>query len=58
MAEGRVGVVRLAPVPTTPRWFPPPLPLLIQGGEPCLVLMSPWIAKTSGIAIKMVDISS
>src|SRR5262249_13568047 len=29
------GVVRPARVPTTPRWLPPALPLLIQGGE-CL----------------------
>ncbi len=37
------GVVRLARIPTTPRWLPPALPLLIQGGELCLVRMSPWI---------------
>ena len=41
------GVVRPARVPTTPRWLPPVLPLLIQGGELFLVLMSPCIAHSS-----------
>src|SRR2546425_7815072 len=45
------GVVRPAPVPTTPRWLPPREgfsslhPLLIQGGELFLVLMSPCIDR-------------
>jgi len=39
------GVVRLAGVPTTPRWFPPALPLLVQGGELRPILMSPCIAS-------------
>jgi hypothetical protein len=41
--KAMAGVVRPARVPTTPRWLPPALPLLIQGGELFLVLMSPYI---------------
>jgi hypothetical protein len=41
--KAMAGVVRPARVPTTPRWLPPVLPLLIQGGELFLVLMSPCI---------------
>src|SRR5881396_1154073 len=45
--KAMAGVVRPARVPTTPRWLPPVLPLLIQGGELFLVLMSPLIAARS-----------
>jgi len=41
--KAMAGVVRPARVPTTPRWLPPALPLLIQRGELFLVLMSPCI---------------
>src|SRR5437867_5739272 len=44
--KAMAGVVRPARVPTTPRWLPPVLPLLIQGGELFLVLMSPCIVAT------------
>src|SRR5881628_172473 len=37
------GVVRPARVPTTPCWLAPAPPLLIQGGEFCLALMSLFI---------------
>src|SRR3989442_14416023 len=47
--KAMAGVVRPARVPTTPRWLPPRKnfsslhPLLTQGGELFLVLMSPCI---------------
>ncbi len=47
--KAMAGVVRLARVPTTPRWFPPALPLLVEGGELRLVLMSPCIAAAASV---------
>ncbi len=41
--KAMAGVVRPARVPTTPRWLPPALPLLIKGGERFRILMSPYI---------------
>src|SRR5215831_15054766 len=42
--KAMAGVVRPVRVPTTLRWLAPALPLLIQGGERFLELMSPCIA--------------
>src|SRR2546425_716155 len=46
------GVVCPARVPTTPRWLPPVLPLLIQGEELFLAFMSLCIATMSPLAAK------
>src|SRR5436309_13285140 len=48
--KAMAGVVRPARVPTTPRWLPPALPLLIQGGELFLVLMSLCVAARHTIS--------
>ena len=44
--QAMAGVVRPARVPTTPRGLAPALPLLVQGGEFFLALMSLCIETT------------
>jgi hypothetical protein len=50
--KAMAGVVRLARVPTTPRWLPPALPLLIEGGERStyVALYRSWITLTHNVA--------
>jgi hypothetical protein len=51
MAEGHGWVVCPERVPTTPRWLPPALSLLIQGGERLLLRMSTCLMAARGQAL-------